>query len=124
VGKLEQRLSLREQQYPLLESSKPTNLFSLPNRAGLGSRAKQNYNCMRLLIYNCQDLEAADIYTLVGLKEMITRQNREPGSFTFIPPNAWRHYNTGEFSTPTEAIIAYQKIVDANTESITERDRS
>ena len=56
------------------------------------------------------------------MKEMTTRQNREPGSFTFIQPNAWRHYNTGEFDTPTEAIVACQKIVDANIESITENE--
>ena len=55
-----------------LENSKPRDLFLLPNQAGLGSRAKQNYNCMRLLSYHCQDLEAAGIYTLAGLMGRIT----------------------------------------------------
>ena len=52
----------------------------------------------------------------------ILLRNQEGHAVGFIQPNAWQHYNTSKFDTPTQAIVACQKIIDANIESITEQE--
>ena len=100
--------------------------YVVKKTAMYGSNTYGPYNSYQEALEASQELENSTYSESFFTVEQVEEENKQPkkvwidDNFHFMDEDE-RIFH-GEFSTPTQAIVACQKIVDANIESITEQE--